>query len=137
MIFTERIRPAYVVDAHALIWHTLRDKKLGHHAFIIFTAAEHGQTQLVISAIVVAELFYANSKWQFFGDFASFYTDLLAKPYLQFVPFSHRDVLDFALDQAVLEMHDRIIVGLARRLSVPLITSDPQIKAAGLVEIVW
>jgi hypothetical protein len=45
--------------------------------------------------------------------------------------------VDLKKDAAVPEMRDRMITGLARRLGVPLITSDPQIVAAHLVQIVW
>jgi hypothetical protein len=34
-------------------------------------------------------------------------------------------------------MHDRIVTGLARRIGAPLLTSDPLILAAKLVDIVW
>lgn len=46
-------------------------------------------------------------------------------------------VLDFDRDHQVPEMHDRIIVGLSRRLGAPLIASDPKIVLAGLTSIVW
>jgi PIN domain nuclease of toxin-antitoxin system len=134
---TETTRPAYVVDTHALIWYLTRDRKLGPRASTIFIAAENGETQIIISAIVIAELFYANEKWRLFADFALALHDLLTKPYFQFANFTARDVFDFAADHAVREMHDRIIAGLARRLGVPLITSDPNLAEAGLVEIAW
>ena len=47
------------------------------------------------------------------------------------------DILDFERDTSVSEMHDRIIVGVARRLGVPLLTADRNITASGLIEIVW
>jgi hypothetical protein len=53
------------------------------------------------------------------------------------VPLEANDVLDFDRDEMIPEMHDRIIVGLARRLNVPLITSDGIISASGMVRIVW
>lgn len=46
------------------------------------------------------------------------------------------NILDFDHDAAVLEMHDRIIAGLARRSNAPLITSDSQITASALVTVV-
>jgi len=48
----------YVVDPNALIWYLKHDKKLGAEATAIFAAAERGETRLIVSAIVVAELFY-------------------------------------------------------------------------------
>jgi PIN domain nuclease of toxin-antitoxin system len=124
-----------VIDTHTLIWYLTKDRKLSPSASAIFAAAERGETQLVISAIVMAELFYASAKWRLFPDFAAMFADLQDKPYFQFASFTPQDVLGFATDRIVPEMHDRIITGLARRLGVPIITSDPAIIASGLVEI--
>ena len=51
--------------------------------------------------------------------------------------FNPDDVLEFDTNQAVPEMHDRIITGLARRLNVPLLTPDPLIMASGLAQVLW
>jgi hypothetical protein len=56
---------------------------------------------------------------------------------VRFAPFEAEQVMDFDQDQATPEMHDRIIVGLARRLGAPLIASDPKMVDAGLTAIVW
>jgi PIN domain nuclease of toxin-antitoxin system len=56
------LEPLYIVDTHALIWYLTDDRKLGKQASAIFAAAERGETQLVVSAIVVAEMYYANKK---------------------------------------------------------------------------
>lgn len=133
----ETIRPAYILDTHALIWYLTQDKKLGPRAQAVFAAAEQGQTQIIVPAIVMAELWYANAKWNLFGDFGALYRDLQTKPYLQFASFTADDVLSFGIVQSVPEMHDRIIAGLALRLGIPLITADPLITAATLIEVVW
>lgn len=129
--------PFYVVDTHALIWYLLNDKKLSAQARALFEAAEQHQTMLIISVIVVAELYYANAKNRWFPDFKALYIDLIGKPYLRFVPLADQHVLDFDRDSLVPEMHDRIITGLARRLNAPLMTSDPLITRANLVTIAW
>ena len=131
------LEPLYVVDTHALIWYLLNDKKLSPRAKDLFEAAEQHQTMLIISAIVLAELYYANGKFGWFPDFRALYSDLISKPYLRFVPFDTQHVLDFDRDYLVPEMHDRIITGLAKRLNTPLITSDPLITRANLVTIEW
>ena len=131
------LEPFYVVDTHALIWYLLNDKKLSQRAKAIFQAAEQNQTILVISAIVVAELYYANVKNKWFADFAKLYADIASKPFLRFMPVDHTHIPDFMQDAAVPEMHDRIIAGVARRLGAPLITSDPLINSAAIVKIIW
>jgi hypothetical protein len=94
-------------------------------ASTIFNAAEDGQTQIVISAIVVAELYWLNKKWKSFDDFVIIYQELRARPEFVFKPLLPEEILDFDTDSTVPEMHDRIITGLARRLGAPLITIDP------------
>jgi predicted nucleic acid-binding protein len=51
------VEALYVVDTNALIWHLMDDKKLGKQAREVFAAAERGETRLVVSAIVMAELY--------------------------------------------------------------------------------
>lgn len=134
---TTNPEPFYVVDTHALIWYLLGDKKLSQQAKAIFQAAEQNQTILIVSAIVLAELYYANVKNKWFDDFAALYADITSKPFIRFMPVDHTHIPDFTQDATVPEMHDRIIAGVARRLGAPLISSDPLIRAAGVVTIVW
>jgi PIN domain nuclease of toxin-antitoxin system len=129
--------PLYVVDTHALIWYLLGDKKLSKHVQVLFQAAERGETRLVLPAIVLAELYFANEKREWFPDFKSVYRDILSKGFFKFLPFDHQHVLDFDRDAGVPEMHDRIITGVARRLGAPLITSDPLIQSTGTVKTEW
>jgi PIN domain nuclease of toxin-antitoxin system len=131
------IEPVYVVDTHALIWYLTNATKLGKQASGVFAAAESGETRLVVSAIVVAEMYYANKKNQWFIDFNTTYQQLRSKPYFRFVHFKADHVLDFDNDAPVAEMHDRIIAGLARRIGAPLLSSDLQIAGANLVKVVW
>ncbi len=134
---TTNFEPIYVVDTHALIWYLLNDRKLSSQAKAVFQAAEQNQTLLILSVVVLAELYYANAKNKWFPDFKKVYNDLMRVPYIRFVSVNPDHVLDFLQDAAVPEMHDRIIAGLARRLGAPLITSDPLITAAAIVRILW
>ncbi len=126
-----------MVDTHALVWHLIADPKLGANAKSVFKAADRGDTRLIISAIVLAELFYVNQKWPYFDDFTEAYWDITTHPAMRVEPVNAKDVLDFERDKAIPEMHDRIIVGLARRLRAPLLTRDKPIENAGLVTVVW
>jgi len=131
------IEPLYVVDTNALIWHLSDDRKLGGQARAIFAAAERGETRLVVSAIVVAELYYADKKFELFADFSALFRQLQAAPHFRFVSLDAEHVLDFDKDPNVPEMHDRIVAGLARRLGAPLIASDRKIVDAGVAAVVW
>jgi PIN domain nuclease of toxin-antitoxin system len=134
---THSIEPIYVLDTHALLWHLTGDKKLSEQAAQIFDAAEKGEAQLVISVIVLAELYHLNQKRQFPLDFAKVYQQLAKSPAYQMLGFEPAHVLDFTQDAAITELHDRIISGLARRLAAPLVTRDLVIKESGIVKVVW
>lgn len=84
----------YVVDTNALIWYLTKDKKLGIQ---IFEAAERGETQLVLSAISMAEMYFANAKHGWFPDFSTVYHDFLSSPQFQLAAFDAEDVLRFTL----------------------------------------
>jgi predicted nucleic acid-binding protein len=127
----------YVVDTNALIWYLTADSQLTPAARAIFDAAERGETRLILPAIVIAELYYLNRKRGLYPKFRDLYDRVVSKPYFRIIPFEHEAVLDFDNNVAVPEMHDRMIVGLARHLNASLITSDRLITASGLVTIVW
>lgn len=131
------VESLYVVDTHALIWYLLGDTKLSQRALALFQAAESGETRLIVPAIVLAELYFANEKHKWFADYRIVYEDIVSKDIFRFLPLNHHDVLDFEQDSPVPEMHDRMIVGVARRLNAPLITSDPLIVRADIVRVEW
>lgn len=131
------LEPIYVLDTHALIWYLLKDSKLSSTALNIFLGAERGEILLVVSVLVLAELYYANAKNNWFPDYKLLYNDLQNKPFLRFIPLDPSHISDFDRDIRVPEMHDRIITGIARRLNAPLVSSDSLIRSAGIVRIVW
>ncbi len=131
------VESIYVVDTHALLWHLVGDRKLSSRAAEIFDAADGGETQLVVSAIVLAELYHLNQKRRSPLDFSDVFNELADSPAYQLVPFEPGHVLDFARDASVTELHDRIIAGLARRLDAPLLTFDPVIAASGVAKVEW
>ena len=127
----------YVVDTHALFWRLTIDSKLSRRADEIFDAAERGETLLIIPAIVLAELYHLNQKLKTPLDFAVIFKRLAESPAFEMVPFHPADVLDFAANAAITELHDRMIAGLARRLDAPLITLDPIITASRVAKVEW
>jgi hypothetical protein len=55
----------------------------------------------------------------------------------RFVDFKATDVLQFDALLAIPEMHDRIVVGVARALGLPLLTRDQSILHSGVVQTIW
>jgi PIN domain nuclease of toxin-antitoxin system len=127
----------YVADTHSLYWYLTASPRLGPNAKAAFDEAQNGLAFIHISAIVLAELYYLNAKYGSPIDFAVEFQKFKAASQYVLTPIDPDDTVDFDQDQAVSEMHDRIIVGLARRLNAPLLTVDRNIVASNLVNVVW
>ena len=127
----------YVTDTHSLFWYLLNLPLLSAKANAAFDEAKNGNAIIYIPAIVFAELFYMNVKLKNQIDFAVEFQNIKQSGQFVLVAFEVDDVLDFDKDSAVKEMHDRMIVGVARRLNAPLLTKDQNITASELVKIIW
>jgi PIN domain nuclease of toxin-antitoxin system len=131
------LEPFYVLDTHVLIWYLQNDPRLSPTARAVFTAAEANRTVLVISAIVMAELYYVNRKQKWFADFEAVFNLMTSKSFVRFIAVEHSHVLDFVQDDNIPEMHDRIIAGVARRMGAPWVTMDIAITSAGVARVIW
>lgn len=127
----------YVADTHALYWYLTASPHLSDTARAAFDEGARGEALICVPAIVLAELYYLNQKLGKPLDFAKEYARFEQSSQILMVEFTPRDVLSFDQDAAVPEMHDRIIVGLARRLGATCISRDPLIMNSGLVSVVW
>jgi PIN domain nuclease of toxin-antitoxin system len=126
----------YVIDTHALYWYLTASPFLSQRAKDALDEGKQGTALIYIPAIVFAELFYMNVKLKNRIDFAVEFQKISQSGQFVFVSFEASDVLDFDKDSAVKEMHDRMIVGAARRLNAPLLTKDANITASGLVKTI-
>lgn len=127
----------YVADTHALFWYLTGSPRLGGKALDSFQEGTRGEAMIYLSAIVLAELYYLNEKLGRPLDFATGMQHLRESEQFVFVPFDAEDTLDFDYDAIVPEMHDRIIVGVARRLNATCISRDHDIVQSGLVNTIW
>ena len=127
----------FVADTHTLIWYFTDSRKLGRNATKALADADNGEAIIHVPVIALAEMYYAKVKTGYPINFAETYQQLDSSNQFVLTPFEAEDVLDFDRDLAVSEMHDRMIVGLARRLGCPLLTVDKNITASGAVEVVW
>lgn len=79
---------------------------------------------LYIPAIVLAEIDFLNEKLGRPIDFGACMAALRSASQFVLVPFNPEDTFEFDRDNAVPEMHDRIIVGVARRFNATYISMD-------------
>ena len=127
----------YVADTHALFWYLTASPRLGVNAKNAFDDGVKGIAIIYIPAIVLAELFFLNEKLGQPLDFTKEFLRFEQSGQFEFVVFEPDAVKDFTKDAVVSEMHDRIIVGVARRLAIPCLICDTKIIASNLVKIVW
>lgn len=127
----------FVADTHALFWYLTASPKLGAAAKAAFDEAARGKAIIVVPAIVLAELFFLIEKAGRPLDFRAEFKQLRNAAQFVFVPFDAEHVVDFDVDAAVPEMHDRIIFGVARRLGATLLTRDPAMASNSTVTSAW
>ena len=99
--------------------------------------AKKSQALIYIPAIVLAELYFLNEKLQRPIDYAATFALLTQSSQFVLLPFEPIDTLGFDQDTSVTDIHDRIIIGVARRLKATLLTRDAQMVASGVVPTVW
>ena len=92
---------------------------------------------IVVPAIVLAVLFFLNEKAGRPLDFADTFASLRGGSQFVLQGFQPEDVLDFGIDWTVPEMHDRTVVGTARRLGAACISRDVAIAGRANVVSMW
>lgn len=127
----------YVTDTHTLLWYLLASPLLSAKAKSAFDEAESGISFVYIPSIVFAELYFLNIKQKHILDFTAEFQKIKQSRQFILVAFEAEDVIDFDKDSAVTEMHDRMIVGVARRLNAALLTKDQNITNSNLVKTIW
>lgn len=128
---------SYVADTHSLFWYLTNSPMLGPNASKAFDEADSGAALIYVPAIVLAELYYLNEKHGRRLDFSDEYSRISSSGQFILLPLMPEDILELEKDQAIPEMHDRMIVGAARRLGMPCLTKDADVVGSGLVPTLW
>lgn len=127
----------YVADTHALLWYLTDDDRLSKDANLIFEETERGEHLIFVPTIVLVESLDVIEKKRVAYDF-----DLV----LQSIQDNENYIIwDLDLEvvtqvvkiRNVPELHDRIIVAIARLCDAGLITKDGMIINAKEVKTKW
>lgn len=127
----------YVFDTHALHWHWTGPSKLPPKVRDIVAEADAGKACIVVSHIVLAELYYLFRKLGCQDHFPQRMVELRSSAAFQLEPVLLQDVEQLPNFESVPEMHDRLIAIQAVRLGAFLVTKDPSIQASGTVSCIW
>ena len=131
-----RLISRYLIDTYALYWHLTEPSKLSDAVQQIFEEAYRGNCTLIVSPIVLLELYAVIRKWSASVDFEAELAHLGQEPY-QIEPISVDDLRLLDRLIAIPELHDRLINATAVRLGILVVTKDATIRAAAVVESIW
>ena len=127
----------YILDTHVLYWYLRSPDRLSPAANAAFALAETGNAELVVPAIVIAELYYLSAKlgqplspmeiMDTFDEVDGMILSELGRAQLE------------RLDQfpEIPEMHDRLIVAEADALGAAIVTRDNTLRSSESVPTVW
>jgi PIN domain nuclease of toxin-antitoxin system len=131
--------PAAVTDTHALVFHANASKALGGRAASHFDACERQQALLYVPLAVVWEtsLLARASRINLHRSVRQFFADLFTNPAYQPLDLTAEEVFDADELRFTRDPFDALICAAARRMDLPLLTRDGDIRASGAVRVIW
>ncbi len=123
----------YILD---LFWYLVNSPRLSERGRQVFQSAFAGEALLVLSPIVLLELYGLARKVAAPFDFATELA-LFERPPFHIEPITVADLRLLDRLSAIPELHDRLIAATAFRLGAPILTQDPLIAACAEVACVW
>jgi PIN domain nuclease of toxin-antitoxin system len=131
--------PAAVTDTHALVFHASGSKALGARAASHFDACERQQALLYVPLAVVWEvsLLARGSRINLHRPVRQFFADLFTNPAYQSTELTAEEVFDADELRFTRDPFDALICATARRMDLPLLTRDADIRASGAVRVLW
>ncbi|MDN3515523.1 MAG: PIN domain-containing protein [Candidatus Brocadia sp.] len=129
--------PIYVTDTHSLIWYLLNSSKLSIEANKAFEEIEVGRAQLIIPAIVIAEIIYLIKRSKIEADVNGLIQKIQESNNFQISPLNMDILLCLKNQKEILEMHDNLIICEAIINNAKIITNDKEITNSELVDVIW
>ncbi len=126
----------YVADTMALIlW--LEKRKMPANVKKRFQQADQEQAEIIIPAIVFAELAYLSEKSRIDATLDDVQHLLRNNSFVSEHSISLDTVMQaFEIDD-IPELHDRLIAASGKELSLPILTNDPDIQNSAFVNTIW
>jgi PIN domain nuclease of toxin-antitoxin system len=126
-----------MTDTHSLLWAFTRPRKLGERARYAFDEIANGESSLLISVIVLAELIFTIENKPIQADLNEILDAIQNTPNVEFVDFDYKAAMRLRDLSIIPEMHDRMIVATALEYQATLITVDESITTSGVVDVIW
>ena len=129
--------PVYVTDTHALFWYRKDSSKLSPAADAVFRLAFAGGAQILVPAIVVAELYYLTQKLGTAQTPSDILADIKSSREFVFSELGQADLENLVRVNDVPEMHDRLIAAAALTHEAAIISKDETLRSSAAVEVIW
>lgn len=129
--------PSYILDTHAWFWYLEYPSLLSPAADAALRLAAAGGAQIIVPAIVVAELYYLTIKRGDPMPPASLMANLDRSREFRFSPLGQAQLAKMGEIHGVTEMHDRLIAAEALVWQAPIITNDEELRRSGVAATIW
>lgn len=126
----------YVADTMALVLR-LEKRKMPGKAKEIFVLAEKGKAEIIIPAMVLAEIGYLSEGKKIETNLEKAKKYLDRNPNINEAAMTFKTVnIAFEIDD-IPELHDRLIAAIGKQLNIEVITNDPEIEDSRHVNTIW
>ncbi len=127
----------FVVDTHALLWYLSDDPRLGRKVSETFEFAERGRAVILVPTIVLAESLHILEKKKLRLNFDNVLRAIENNKNYFIVSLDIELIRRMIKVGVTLELHDRIIVTLARQWDAKILTKDRKIGAVEKIKTLW
>jgi len=127
----------YLADTVAIVRHLRGHPALGPQAAQVLRDADANKHHVYLSAITLMEVLYLSEAKRVDVRLDELISHVSSSVNYEIVPVNADVALAAAEVDDVPELHDRIIVGTAKWLGVPILTGDEVISESRYVETFW
>jgi len=127
----------YLADTVAIVRHLCEQPALGSQAAKILHETDVGGHHVYLSAITLMEVLYLSEAKRIDLQLTELIGLVSGSANYEIVPVNADTVLSAAEVDDVPELHDRILVGTAVWLGVPILTGDQVISESSHTRAIW
>lgn len=130
------MKTRYVTDTMALVL-KLENRKLPASIKEKFEYAESGEAEIIVPAMVFAEIAYLSEKNKIDTNLAQTKNYVERHAQIKEMPLNFKTIRQAFEINDIRELHDRLIAATAKELGIEIITNDPEIKNSCHVTATW
>jgi PIN domain nuclease of toxin-antitoxin system len=133
------VTEAAVTDTHPLLFHAAASRRLGKRAAAVFEAAERRVAVVYVPVVVLWECgsLALAGRVDLGRSLHEFCTELFSNPAYQPLDLTPEQVYDADVSRPNRDPFDALVCAAARHLNLPLVSRDADIRASGLVDVIW